>query len=71
MLLHYAGEKGFSRRELGIHVKGAPSSITTALQRLSSAKYRQVIQLTDGNYRLTDIGSKRIREELTDALRLN
>jgi hypothetical protein len=62
-LLHYAGQAGFTRKELGVHAKRPASSITTALQKLGSPAIRQIV-LVDGRYRLTDLGSKRVREEL-------
>lgn len=36
VLLHYAGELGFSRHEIGRYAQFSPSSITKALQKLSS-----------------------------------
>jgi len=68
ILLHYAGEAGFSRTELGRHSKCSPSSVTRCLQKLEAADYRQIILLSSGSYRLTDLGSKRIREQLADKL---
>src|ERR1700755_202672 len=41
VLLHYAGEKGFTRRELGQHCKWKPSTITGAVQKLESPGSRQ------------------------------
>jgi hypothetical protein len=70
VLLHYAGEKGFSRAELGRHCKAAPSTVTRVIQKLESPDYRQIVLLPGGAYRLTDLGSKRIREELADKLLL-
>jgi hypothetical protein len=63
ILLHHAGQSGFTRKELGIHAKRAASSITTTLQKLGSPAIRQIV-FVDGCYRLTDLGSKRVREEL-------
>jgi hypothetical protein len=69
LLLHYAGDAGFSRRELGKYVKADPAAVTRAIQSLTSRNLRQAVQLaSSGNYRLTDLGSKRIREQLTDKL---
>ena len=68
VLLHFAGENGFSRTELGRHSKCSPSSVTRCLQKLESPDYRQIILLGSGHYRLTDLGSKRIREQLADKL---
>ncbi len=68
VLLHYAGEQGFSRSELGRYSKFSPAAITTALQKLISSRIREIVVLTTGKYRLTDLGSKRIRENLADKL---
>lgn len=70
VLLHYAGEHGFTRSELGRYCLAAPPRITEALQRLQSPRCRQVVALTAGCYRLTDLGSKRIREQLAEKLLL-
>ena len=70
ILLHYAGEVGFSRTEIGRHSKCSPSSTTRSLQKLEGTDCRQIILLKSGAYRLTDLGSKRIREQLADKLLL-
>ncbi|MFQ3615888.1 MAG: hypothetical protein SNJ50_04220 [Cyanobacteriota bacterium] len=70
VLLHYAGEIGFSRHEIGRYAQYSPSSVTKALQKLSSPQFRQIILLSNDRYRLTDLGSKRLREELADKLLL-
>ncbi|MEQ7800538.1 hypothetical protein ABDJ41_12085 [Pedobacter sp. ASV1-7] len=71
ILLHFAGENGFSRKELGIHALSSAPSVTTNLQKLCSPSKRQLIKLKNGNYRLTDLGSRRIRIELADKLLLS
>jgi len=68
VLLHYAGEKGFSRKELGKYVMHPAPRITEAVKHLSGPQSRQIVQLGSGNYRLTDIGSKRVRESLSEKL---
>lgn len=68
ILLHYAGENGFTRSELGKHSKFSPSSVTRNIQKLSAADCLQVIKLSSEKYRLTDLGSKRIRTELAEKL---
>jgi hypothetical protein len=68
VLLHYGGEQGLSRTHLGRFAQLAPSSITTALNRLTSPASRQAIQLSNGNYRLTDLGAKRVRDQLASKL---
>lgn len=70
ILLHYAGDEGYSRKDLGRVAQCAAPRITEALQKLISPKSRQVIQLGNGNFRLTDLGSKRIRENLAQKLTL-
>lgn len=70
VLLHYAGEEGFSRNAIGRVAQCPAPRITESLQKLISPKLRQVVQLGNGNFRLTDLGSRRIRENLSDKLRL-
>lgn len=70
VLLHYAGETGFTRSELGQHAKIPASSITEALQRLTSRDRREVVLVAGERYRLTDLGSKKVREDLADKLLL-
>lgn len=68
VLLHYAGEEGFSRSAIGKAARLPAPTITRALQSLTSPKMRQAIQLGNGNYRLADLGAKRIREQLAEKL---
>lgn len=68
VLLHYAGEAGFSRQSLGKYAQFAPSTITLALQRLIATDKRQIIMIGRNIYRLTDLGSKRVREQLAAKL---
>jgi hypothetical protein len=70
VLLHYAGEQGFSRQDIVRNAKISLRSVDRALETLTAASCRQVIHLSNGNYRLTDLGSKRIREQLADKLLL-
>jgi len=70
LLLHHAGENGFPRRKIGESVQFSPSTVTKALQKLASRDFRQLVTLSDGNYRLTDLGSRRVREELGQKLGL-
>lgn len=58
------------RTEVGKYAMVKPPAVTTALQKLTSPEVRQVVQLVSGKYRLTDLGSKRIREKLPDKLLL-
>lgn len=71
VLLHYAGEKGFTRREIGAHVKAPHQRVGEALKRLESAEIREIITLPSGALRLTDLGAKRVRERLADKLLLH
>jgi hypothetical protein len=68
ILLHYAGEDGMPRRALGKYAQFAPPTITQALQRLSAPNKRQIVMLRGDTYRLTDLGSKRVREQLSSKL---
>ena len=70
VLLHYAGEQGFSRTELGKYAMVSPSSVTLALSKLEDPSRREITQLSNKRYRLTDLGSKRIREKMPDKLLL-
>ncbi len=68
ILLHYAGEAGFSRTLVGRHARFPSPRVSEALRRLTAPDSRQVVQLSSGAYRLTDLGSKYIREKLADKL---
>jgi hypothetical protein len=68
LLLHYAGDAGFTRAELGRHAQRGSSTTTEALQRLASPQRRQIVLLPSNRYRLTDLGAKRVREELSAKL---
>jgi hypothetical protein len=70
VLLHYAGEAGMSRHDLGRWVRHAAPRVTEAIQRLSAPDCREIVQLPSSNYRLTDLGSRRIRNQLADKLLL-
>ena len=70
ILLHYAGDSGLTRRQLGQSAKLPPPSVTRALGSLESPDKRQIFQLPDGRYCLTDLGHKHIRENLADKLLL-
>jgi hypothetical protein len=70
LLLHYAGEQGFSRSIIGEAAQCSPSAVTKSLQKLVAPDSRQVIQLPNGSYRLTDLGSKRVRDALATKLTL-
>ena len=68
VLLHYAGEHGFTRKELGTYAMHKAPRITEAMQRLEAPNCRQIVLLNSGRYRLTDLGSRYIREKLADKL---
>lgn len=70
VLLHYAGEAGFSRGELGQHVRRSAPRVTEALTKLTSPAVREVILTPSGRYQLTGLGHKRVREELAEKLLL-
>lgn len=70
VLLHYAGEQGFNRRELGQYAMCSAPAITKAIDALTSSKSREVIQVNDGRFVITDLGQKRLRENLVEKLLL-
>jgi hypothetical protein len=69
VLLHYAGDQGFTRRELGQYARCSAASVTRMLQKLEAPNIRQVVAVSD-RFRVTDLGSKRIRESLSSKLLL-
>lgn len=70
LLLHYAGDLGMARRQLGVYCLFSPTRVTRAIDKLIAPNCRQIVQLMGGNYRLTDLGSRRLREQLADKLLL-
>lgn len=70
LLLHFAGEKGFTRGDLSRHSKFSPRSVGRVVDTLESPEYRQVVCLPSGYCRLTDLGSRRVRESLAPKLLL-
>jgi hypothetical protein len=70
LLLHYAGETGFDRGELGRYVKRDASQITRGIQALEHPRRREIIKLPSNKFRLTDLGSKFVREKLGAKLTL-
>jgi hypothetical protein len=68
ILLHHAGEQGLSRNELGRFVLRLPPTVTRTIALLGSAQLRQIVRLANGNYRLTDLGIRRVITELADKL---
>ncbi|HJT36362.1 MAG TPA: hypothetical protein VJ783_30345 [Pirellulales bacterium] len=70
ILLHYAGEAGFDRTQLGRYAQCSASSVTRSIDALASPAKREIIQSKDGRYRLTDLGEKRVREQLASKLLL-
>jgi hypothetical protein len=68
ILLHFAGEVGFTQLELRRHAQCSDYLVKKSLERLSSPSFRQIVMLNSSHYRLTDLGAKRVREELSDKL---
>jgi hypothetical protein len=68
LLLRDSGEEGLSREELGRFVKKTPGRVTQAVQKLEQK--RQIIELRQRVYRLTDLGALRVIQELADKLQL-
>ncbi|MCJ7553667.1 MAG: hypothetical protein MUO34_07260 [Ignavibacteriaceae bacterium] len=70
LLLHFAGIEGYSRKQLGEYIQKDNAQVTRAIKKLSSNKFRQIIKLNNGNYRLTDPGILRVQKELYNKLKL-
>lgn len=68
VLLHFAGEEGFTQVELTKASRFSKQSVSTSLATLEARSCRQIIRLSNGKFRLTDLGSKRIRDELAEKL---
>lgn len=69
LLLYVSGEVGLSRTDLGRFVRKAASKVTEAIQSLEGR--REIVQLRSANYRLTDLGVKRVMKELASKLVLH
>lgn len=65
LLLHFAGDQGMSRVELGRSIPRPPSTITGALGRLTARTSREVV-FAGGRYRPTDRGTRRVLHELAE-----
>lgn len=70
ILLHHAGEVGLSRKQLGQYISRPAPRVTKALASLTAIARREVIKLSSGNYRLTDLGIKCILTDLGEKLLL-
>jgi hypothetical protein len=70
VLLHFAGEQGFSRIELGRFAMRPASSLSNAIKKLFGPESRQITLVSGDRYRLTDLGSRRVREQLSSKLLL-
>lgn len=69
ILLHHSGEAGMSRRDIGHHAELDPPLVTRTLQKLMHRSVRQLVFVVD-KYYLTDLGSRRVREQLAEKLQL-
>jgi hypothetical protein len=66
LLLHYKADEGMTRIELGRSIPRPASTIAGALHRLTARISRQVVLGSNGSYRLTDLGTRRVLEELAE-----
>ena len=57
-----------SRGDLGRFAQCSSVSVTRTIDNFTSPNSRQVVPLKSGNFRLTDLGAKRIRDELAEKL---
>ena len=69
LLLRDNGEEGLSREELGKFVRKTQGRVTQAIQELEEK--REIIEVGDDDYRLTDLGALRVLQSLADKLHLN
>jgi hypothetical protein len=68
LLLRDSGEEGLSREALGKFVKKTPGRVTQAVQKLE--QMRDIIQINESTYRLTDLGAIRVLNELAEKIHL-
>lgn len=68
LLLHHAGEEGYSRSSLLAYSKLSSQKLTPILARLTGSNQRKVLTKSNGYYVLTDLGSKYLRENLGEKL---
>lgn len=68
ILLHYGGEIGLSQQQLKKYIPKDASGISRGLSKLGPAGERQIIKLANGNFRLTDLGSREVLTALADKL---
>jgi hypothetical protein len=68
LLLRNAGESGHSREELGRFVRKTAGRVTQAVQSLG--KKREIIQPQNGSYQLTDLGARRVVQDLAGKMQL-
>jgi len=68
LLLHASGERGLTREDLGRFVRKAASSVTEAIQSLEEE--REIIASRNGFYRLTDLGARRVLQDLAEKMQL-
>lgn len=71
ILLYNAGDEGMSRKELGKSVLKAASTVTNSLKQLTSTNLRQATRKDKNRFILTPLGTKRVREELSEKLTLS
>jgi hypothetical protein len=71
ILLHNAGASGMNREELGRSIPRRAPTISNALRRLGPTERREVVRKTAGQFILTPLGMKRVREELSAKLGLS
>jgi hypothetical protein len=68
LLLRDSGEEGLSREALGKFVKKTSGRVTQAVQKLEQR--RDIIQISESTYRLTDLGAIRVLNELAEKIHL-
>ena len=68
IILYHAGESGLNRKQLGLSVRKDAAGISRAIKQLASNKRREIYLLSNKQYRLTDIGIRRVLKDLSEKL---
>lgn len=70
LLLQYGGEAGLSQQQLTNWIPKDQGGISRKLKELGPTGRRQIIKLSSGNFRLTDLGTKEVLTTLAAKLTL-
>ena len=68
LVIYGSGNAGVGRTQIGKTAKVDPATVTRALKSMSDRTRREVVDVGDKHYRITDLGIKRVRDELSAKL---